>query len=245
MKLMRGIEMKPSNRIMLIALAVVAVMLFASVIAGRIVLERVMTPLEAFKEISDEDRKEVHKSWELDSFHSLEMMGNWDIEIREGASGVDLYAPSWLYPFIEVEEKSGVLRVGVVRTAPGEKAALRAVIRMPELRELKSFGALNGTIGGFSESPLRLELNGGTALRILSGSSSDFRLKANGGTMLDAQGFVVENARIEVNGAGEVSLSMNGGDLSGSLNGAVSLSYRGEVANERVSTSGVSSVKRR
>jgi len=51
---------------MLIALAVVAVMLFASVIAGRIVLERVMTPLEAFKEISDEDRKEVHKSWELD-----------------------------------------------------------------------------------------------------------------------------------------------------------------------------------
>jgi hypothetical protein len=63
--------------------------------------------------------------------------------------------------------------------------------------------------------------------------------------VIDAETLSVRDARVELNGAGSVSLNMTGGELDGSLNGAATLFYSGIVSSESVLTTGVSSVKRK
>ncbi len=88
-------------------------------------------------------------------------------------------------------------------------------------------------------------LQGGSSLRLEDGSYSSLDIEADGGIMIDAETLSVKDARVELNGAGSISLSMNGGELGGSLNGAATLFYSGEVSSESVLTSGVSAVKKK
>jgi hypothetical protein len=225
--------MRQSNKIILSGLAVLALILSGMAAVSRLMLERNLTIIEDFGDLSDEDREPIEKSYP------------GDIDISGGDESLGISFPRYLEPYIEVETRGRTLVLEVKRSLPGENKPLKAVISMPELSELEGFGGITGKVSGLSGDSLSVSLQGGSSLKIEDGSYTSLDIEADGGIMIDAETLSVRDARVELNGAGSVSLNMNGGELGGSLNGAATLFYSGTVSSESVLTTGVSSVKRK
>jgi hypothetical protein len=49
------------------------------------------------------------------------------------------------------------------------------------------------------------------------GRAKDARINSSGAAQIDFVDFITENARLDISGAAEVSLTMGGGDLTGSI----------------------------
>jgi hypothetical protein len=208
-------------------------------------LERNLTIIEDFGDLSDEDREPIEKSYPVESFERVLLVGNWDIDISGGDESLGISFPRYLEPYLEVKTRGRTLVLEEKRSLPGENKPLKAVISMPELSELEGFGGITGKVSGLSGDSLSVSLQGGSSLKIEDGSYTSLDIEADGGIVIDAETLSVRDARVELNGAGSVSLNMTGGELDGSLNGAATLFYSGIVSSESVLTTGVSSVKRK
>ncbi len=237
--------MRQSNKTVLLGLAVMALVLSGMAAASRLVLKGHAAMAESFGELTDEDRTLIEKNYPVDSFEKVLLVGSWDVEITRGEASLSLSFPRYLEPHLEAETRGRTLALEVKRTLPGANKQLKARISMPELTELEGFGGITGRVSGFSGDRLSVVLQGGSSLKLEDGSYSFLDIEADGGITVDAETLSVRDARVELNGAGTISLNMNGGDLNGALNGAATLFYSGEVSSESVITSGVSSVKRK
>ena len=69
-------------------------------------------------------------------------------------------------------------------------------------------------------------------------------LEVAGASEVDLRGIVVTDAEVDLAGASEVTLNMDGGVLAGSMAGAGGIDYYGTVAEQRVRIAGVARVNR-
>ena len=111
-------------------------------------------------------------------------------------------------------------------------------------------GSFVGEISGSSEvsgylkaTSCDIDLSGASQIK-LSGSGGNIRLEASGASDLDMANFTVNNADIEVGGASDGSLHING-RLDVDLNGGSELKYSGNPTLGTIDVGGGSDLERR
>ncbi len=244
--------MKASNKIVLgVVLASVAfaasIVVATRVMAGRAIrTEYAASRFDAGTGSGSDEM--VQQGFYAQGFDEISTSGVWKIEITRGdTSSVELSYPESLADQIDVRVAHGTLivgfknsvRVGTPRVVPA------AVIVLPALRDLQMSGATKATLAGFSEGRLDIEMSGGTVLVAQECTVEHLRINGSGASMIDMTSSRVRNASIELSGAGNMTIAMDGGKLEANLSGATRLVYSGEVSEQEIDTSGVSSVRRR
>ena len=121
---------------------------------------------------------------------------------------------------------------------------IRADIVMPELEELKLAGASHLELSGFDGSRLEVDIAGAIFLEGRDGRYDELDLSVAGASKIDLQGIVVTRAEVDLAGASDVTLYINGGELSGSLAGVGQIEYYGSVSDEDIDIAGFGRVNR-
>ena len=103
-------------------------------------------------------------------------------------------------------------------------------------------GGSNVALSGFGGDRLEIDVAGAVRLTGRDGRYEELELFAAGASAIDLRGIVVTDAAVDLNGASDVVLTMNGGVLSGSAAGAGSLRYYGTVSEERVAVAGITRI---
>ena len=179
---------------------------------------------------------------ELSGFDGISIEGSWTAVVRRGDEWrVDLTYPENDVGAIDVSVRGERLRLGGARPGSLFKRTggrLTADIEMPALATLEAAGENRLTISGFEGERLTIEGAGVTNLTGEGCRYDELELSLAGAGNAQLEGIVVTDADVEVAGATSVSLTMDGGELTGALAGAGKIEYFGTVSREAVDVAG-------
>ena len=89
-----------------------------------------------------------------------------------------------------------------------------------------------------------IDIQGATRLEGRDGRYDDLEPSVAGASEIDLRGIAVTDADLHFAGASNITLTMDGGALSGSMAGAGRIAYYGPVATETVHVAGAARVER-
>ena len=199
-------------------------------------------------------------------FSRVDVSHAFQVEVVQSSSyRVTVRVDDNLQQHLQVEKRGDTLVIGLkpYRSYNLRNTTLEAEVHMPDLRGIDASGASDVRISGFSsmkdfEADLSgasylegditarevlFEVSGASRVR-LHGRAENLRLDASGASNLDLEEFPVEDADIELSGASEAEVVLNG-TLDIEASGASRLYFGGSPTMGRVDLSGASSIKRR
>ena len=181
-------------------------------------------------------------SQDLSGFDSIEINGSWTVIVTRGDDWqVELDYPENGPRDIDVSVHGERLKLsGPQAGSPFGRsdARLTAKIVMPALVELETAGENRVTFSGFEGDRLTIEAAGASDMTGADCRYDRLDLSMAGAGNAQFEGIVVTDADVEVAGATNVSLTMDGGELTGALAGAGRLEYSGTVSREAVDVAG-------
>ena len=231
--------MKRSQIALLAAGGALAAITIASVVSARIALS---PDHSAFL-----DGAKIRGSVELREFREIDVAGNWQVNVRRGDDWrIELSYPDYLEDRVEVGLTGERLWLRVDSRWWWKEPDFPATadIVMPELEELDLKGASRVEVLGFRGPRLEIDVAGVTRLEGRESRYDELELSVAGASHIDLRGVTVRDADLDLAGASKVTLTMNGGKLSGSMAGGVSVEYYGPVSEESVRLAGLSRVER-
>ena len=208
----------------------------------------------------------VTEEFDIRGFSKLEVSHAFQVEVvRSSSYRVVIRVDDNLQEHLQVEKKRDTLVVGLKpsRSYNLRNTTLEAEIQLPELEMIDASGASEVRISGFSSSKdfqvnlsgasylegdvtareVFIEVSGASRAR-LQGKAEILHVDASGASNLDLEDFPVEDADIELSGASEAAVVLNG-TLDIDASGASRLYFGGSPTMGRVDLSGASSIKRR
>lgn len=232
--------MRNSQRVVIGAIGVLAAAIVAMTVWARFAVSR----------LPDLSGERTTRTYDYTGFRSIAIDGQWRATIeRRDAFGVAVEAPAELVDDLQVRLDGDVLRLdydGPWRFAEaGDRSAFEATIALPALESLEISGTAVARLSGFDGGSLSLEVSGTGDLRGTASRFDALTLDASGAVSVDLGDVPVTNAELDMSGAGNVTLRMAGGRLTGDLSGSVNLEYYGTVSEESLDRSGFVSVRRR
>lgn len=239
--------MKKSQIAVLGALAFIALVMLVMMGLGRIAVGKAVDfNTNSRSDGQSSSGNSISETLDLDDFDSVLVEGAWKVRIYQSDSfGVDLNYPSDLEAQILASVKGSQLVLGTQNWRTGNGDDLIAYIYMPSLSELQIDGAADASFQGFSENQMSVLLDGAAQIKGYDSEVRDLNVRLQGLGQIDLEGIKAVNAQVNLDGAGEIILDMNGGDLSGSLEGLGQISYSGSVAREDVEVDGLGKVVRK
>ena len=179
---------------------------------------------------------------DLRGFDGIEMVGQWTVVVTQGDKWrVELAHPENGLRDVEVSVRDDKLRLGGEQAGSffgRGNARLTANVVMPALTTLDTAGANRVTFSGFEGEDLTIK---GAGVTNLSGEACRYDkllLSMAGAGNARLEGIVVKHANVEVAGATNLLLTMDGGELTGALAGAGRIEYFGAVSREAVEVAG-------
>ena len=212
-----------TNRI-LATLGVVLVLLTASVVVA----------IRVFAAPAREDGGTVfERELDVERFAGMELLGVWEPQFARG------------------DEYSAVLTgdpelvdTAEVSTAGEEDRTVRIMISAPTIEALAVAGAANGRIVGLDAPELTVVCEGAANLVFEESSIGDLTLRTEGAVNIDLGASLVENAVLDMSGASQLVINMNGGSLTGSVQGVGNVRYSGEVSTVDLDMDAVVRIRR-
>jgi hypothetical protein len=201
------------------------------------------------------------ESRSVGEYETLEIHGDYTVHLIQGPASITLHGESNLLQTIDLEVKGNRLEI---RTASNKivkaNEPLYVVVTHPGIKSIQAYGGskvktesgiLSGTeIELRGDGAVQFDLNlqytrcdihlSGASQVYLSGEGETLEAALNGACNLDSGDFTCRIARIEGNGAGNVTVNATD-TLSAELNGAVQLYYKGTPVL-KTDTTGASSV---
>ena len=113
---------------------------------------------------------------------------------------------------------------------------------MPALVELEVAGSSRVTLSGFEGELLTIDAAGATQITGEDGRYGELELSVAGANDIQLAGFVFTDADVDLAGASSLTLTMDGGELTGGLAGAGKVEYFGTVSREAIDVAGFGSV---
>lgn len=191
----------------------------------------------------------VTRTYDLANFRGAEVGGQWQVTIERGdAWRVAVEAPVEIVDEVQVRvsgDGEDVDLEGPWWYAADDDEALKAMITMPALEHLEISGTSIVRFSGFEGDELAVDVSGAVDIRGAASRFDELTLDASGAVTVDFGDVTVTDAEVDVSGAGNVTLRMAGGRLTGDLSGAANLSYYGTVSEEDIDQSGFVTVRRR
>lgn len=251
---MHSNKMRKSEKVMLSALGVVALIVVSLVAIARIAISKVDTGTEVkagvTKHINYGDM--VEKNFDARDFDSIRFLGTWKVQLDQGdAWRVELQYPRNMEDELEVSVKNGRLILNPGQWDKhwnwnwwkgGQGESLKARIVMPDLKSLDISGATDLNFTGFEGDYLNIAISGAGNVEGNDGRFEKLNLNMSGAGNVDMRDITFVDANVNMSGAGNVNLGMNGGVLSGNLSGFGNIEYYGSISDERVNVSGFGKV---
>lgn len=120
---------------------------------------------------------------------------------------------------------------------------LRVEIAMPELGELELSGAAEGVVTGFTFTEVFvLDLSGASNV-VVDGIADDMILRGSGASNADLSNFRVQNADVDLSGASEATINVDG-RLDADLSGVSTLLYIGEPTLGNIDISSLATIRK-
>ena len=184
----------------------------------------------------------VEVSPDLSGFNSIQINGMWSVTLTRGDEWqVDLSYPENYADDIDAFVRGERLTLDATRPRSlfgGSDARFAAEIVMPALEELDVASGGRLTLSGFVGDRLTIDVTGATQLIGEDGRYTELDLSVAGASDIQLDGFVFTNADVDLAGASNLTLTMDGGELAGSLAGAGRIQYFGTVSREAVEVDG-------
>jgi hypothetical protein len=197
-------------------------------------------------ETSTETEKSSVRTLQYDirDFDTIHTSGGWIVEIRPGDDfDVTLTADGRVVDDIDVRQSGDTLDLEL---HSGFGSVLRkptVLITMPDLEEIQCDGAAQVLVSGFDEDRLSVDIDGAASVRSEASRWQDLSLTVDGASTIDFSDSEVVNARIDMDGASTLHVTMDGGELTGTLNGVGNVIYGGEVSAETVRIGGIAKIR--
>lgn len=238
--------MKKSHIALLSALGVGLLVILAGLILGRTAVGhgREWRSESGGFHVSLPSGEYTDKSYDLENFSVIAVEGLWEISIRAGDEySVDVNMPdSWESGEVFISGEKIVFG-GPVNERSVEESAT-ASVTMPILKGIDVAGAASVTFDGFDSENLDIRIEGAAQIRALDSSAEDVSVEVAGVGQVDLTDLLTVNARVILEGAGEVKLNLDGGVLSGRIDGVGRVAYTGSVEDTDVSIDGMGRVRR-
>jgi hypothetical protein len=236
--------MRTSNKILVIVAAVLAASVVASIVVSRLLVDRVVQ-IEENGKAPQTPGDYVTQELEARGFDELRITGGWKVRVRQGEEyRVVLSMPENYRSLLEAERRGSTLHLGLSRGLDMRGTHIEAQIVMPKLTGVRSVGGIHLELAGFSGERLVLQSSGGSNIEAQGGPYERIVIELQGGSNVNLLELPAENVHVDAVGASNVRLHLQGGALTGSISGAGSVKYRGEVSSQSVSSEGVTSVRR-
>ena len=183
---------------------------------------------------------------DLSGFDSIEINGTWSVVVSQGDEWkVELsYPENYLEEFeVSVHDDHLSLDGAESRSFFGRShAQFAAHIVMPALVELEVAGSSRVTLSGFEGEQLTIDAAGATQITGEDGRYGELELSVAGANDIQLAGFVFTDADVDLAGASSLTLTMDGGELTGGLAGAGKVEYFGTISREAIDVAGFGSV---
>ena len=179
---------------------------------------------------------------DLSGFSGLEINGSWTVAVTQGDEWqVELSYPENVLRADDVSVRGGQLSLDGSRSGSlfgRSNTRLTAEIVMPELEELEAAGQNRVTLSGFEGERLTINVAGANHVTGEDGRYRELDLSMAGASNVQLDGIAFTDANVDLAGASNLTLTMDGGELNGSLAGAGRIEYSGTVSREAVDVAG-------
>lgn len=211
---------------------------------------------------NQQDENRISRTYDLKGFDRLSLGSAFEITVTRGNHAVKVEGRQQDIEDLEADVVGGKLRIKYKNDNGWNRNRKRVTvtIAMPTLKALDLSGATTSKVSGFDDlGTLDLDISGASKSDIkvkaqkivmdisgastinLIGTANRLEGEVSGATSLRAYDFPVKEAFLDVSGASNIKVSVNG-KLEVEASGASSVRYRG-TASVRSNTSGASSVK--
>ena len=193
------------------------------------------------------DAKPVSRATYLRGFDGIEVAGSWDVNLSRGDDWqIEISYPGGLEDRVDVHLQGDRLRLGIASHTWWDEPdyPVTADIVMPELEEVGLRGTARVDLRGFRGHRLAIDIAGAARLEGHDGHYDELDLSVAGASHIDLRDMTVTDADVDLAGASKVTLTMDGGVLSGSVAGTGSVLYYGAVSAETIRLAGIARVER-
>lgn len=237
--------MKTSNKILFAAVSALVVLAVISIISMRVLVDRAAEAGGNFSAIDRAfDGKRISQEYDMEDFSRLQVIGGWNLTLQSGNTyRVSITFPEELQNHVKIDKNGEVLSLETTGLIDFRGAHFKAVVQMPELAELRSEGGLSAGIHGFTGETLTIAGGGGVQIKAEDCRYEKLSLQLSGGIQGDFRDLSAEDIHIKGNGAVDLDVTMNGGALTGDVNGAANIKVRGNVAQNSLRVHGVSNIE--
>jgi len=242
--------MKKSQLVIVSAVGSVTLLMIVMAVIGRVALSQSDTGTTRTAASSAVVvGSQITNTFDVADFERVDIEGRWQVKLTQGDEWqVEVSHSEGLEDDVNVYVRGD--RLVLDRESSGgwrwwrrTETRVRAEIVMPELTELELAGANQLDLSGFSGDRLKLEVAGANQVEGRDGRYDSLDLSVAGASEIDLGGIVVTDAKVDLAGASNVILSMNGGVLAGRMAGAGAIDYYGTVAEQSVKIAGVGRVR--
>ena len=205
---------------------------------------------------------EVTITPEVSGFDSLDIGHSFEVDIIQSQTySLVVTVDNNIEQYLVIDDSGGTLTLNLEDNRSYANVTLRAQISMPMLSALELSGASKAEFTQFeSADPFELRVSGASEamgdieagdVTIKVSGASDVRLEGKGRNLLlevsgashaNLKQFTVQDAAIDISGASEVIVHVNG-DLNVSASGASDVTYVGNAILGDMETSGASSIQ--
>ncbi len=190
------------------------------------------------------DGLEFDRQIEVERFTAVELSGGWELHLTHATEySAVLIGDQDLVDTAEVSTAGD--RLSIFFRDVDEDRTARIMITAPAIETLSLAGAVNGTIAGLDAAELTVLSEGATNLVFEDSTIGDLTLQTAGAANIDLGESLVENAVLDLAGANQLRLTMNGGSLTGRVEGVGNVRYSGETSSVNVDTEGIVRIRRR
>ena len=229
---------KRTNKIIIGVLAVITLFMMTAVALPYFFKDHLtLTNVQA-------DTPSSWKELDVKKFDKITVAGSWSVRISQGTEySVKVQAPA------ELVAKSCTLENGelIINKYDGDITPTpRIEITMPTLESIHVLGASEIHVSNFNaeKRPFALTVEGATSFRADNSTFANLDIACQGASSIVFRSCLITAAVVNVSGASNVELErMDGGELSGSLNGVASLRYSGNISANKIKTTGLAVVK--
>ena len=177
---------------------------------------------------------DVDRHIEVERFAAIELGGGWDLQFTHASD----------YSAVLIGDQE-LVDTAEVSTAGDEDRTVRIMITAPAIEALTLAGAVNGTIVGLDAAELTVFSQGATNLVFEDSTIGDLTLQTAGAANIDLGDSLVENGVLDMSGASQLVINMNGGSLTGRVEGVGNVRYSGDVSSVDVDTDAIVRIRRR
>jgi len=235
--------MKRSSKILAGALVVLLALSLTGIIISRLYFNSIIGN-EHKPAGTVEIKNSKTENYSNKGFNSLTITGHWKTSITRG----DRYSVKISGP-ANLLDKTGVTQDGKTLTITNDNSLIlhdntfSVEVTLPKIEQIKIDGTADLDFTGFAGETLNIVLSGAGRIRGFDSRYENLTLLCSGAGQLDLTKCLTFNADVNLSGAGEILINMDGGVLSGTISGLGSVEYSGRIRENRLKVTGLGSVK--